>query len=37
MTEDNTIVFDPLGELLKVVEEIDKAKEEGEIGNGLQT
>jgi len=28
MTEDETIIFDPLGELLKLVEELEQEKEE---------
>ena len=28
MTEDGTIIFDPLGELLKLVDELEHEKEE---------
>ena len=30
MTEDGVIIFDPLGELLKLVEELEREKEEDE-------
>jgi hypothetical protein len=34
--EDDTIIFDPLGELRKVVEDIKKVKEEGGNKDGVQ-
>ena len=37
MNEDKTIVFDPLGELLKVVEDINKVKKEGVDENDVRT
>lgn len=37
MNEDKTIIFDPLGELLIVVEDINKVKKEGVDENDVQT